>query len=133
MGRSAEISRDELKFFKFIERLRLKFSEIFLQAMRVQLVLRGIMKEEEWDKIHDEVRFEFARDSYFTELKNSEILNERMSLLREMNDHVGKYYSIDWIRKHILHQTEEEIEEMDKEIQNEREKGLIKTGTEDYY
>jgi len=133
MGRSSEITRDELKFFKFIERLRVKFSEIFLQAMRVQLVLKGIMKEDEWEKLKNDVRFEFARDSYFTELKNSEVLNERMTLLREMTEHIGKYYSIEWIRKHILHQTDEEIEDMDKEIQNEREKGLIKTGTEDYY
>tara|TARA_Y100001963_G_scaffold39445_1_gene55185 strand:- start:20796 stop:22331 length:1536 start_codon:yes stop_codon:yes gene_type:complete len=133
MGRSSEINRDELKFFKFIDKQRQKFSELFLQAMRVQLVLKGIMKEEDWLKIMDDIKFDYARDSYFTELKNSEILSERMNLLRDMNEHIGKYYSIDWIRKHILHQTEEEIKEMDKEIQAEREKGLITTGTEEYY
>ena len=133
MGRSSEINRDELKFFKFIDKQRQKFSELFLQAMRVQLVLKGIMKEEDWLKIMDDIKFDYARDSYFTELKNNEILTERMNLLRDMNEHIGKYYSIDWIRKHILHQTEEEIKEMDKEIQAEREKGLITTGTEEYY
>tara|TARA_Y100000593_G_C4313702_1_gene339701 strand:+ start:771 stop:2303 length:1533 start_codon:yes stop_codon:yes gene_type:complete len=133
MGRSSEIQRDELKFFKFIEKQRQKFSELFLQAMRVQLLLKGIMSEDDWAKIQDDVKFDYARDSYFTELKNNEILTERMNLLREMNEHIGKYYSIEWIRKHVLHQTEQEMEDMDKEIQNEREKGLITTGTEEYY
>ena len=134
MGRSSEIQRDELKFFKFIEKQRQKFSELFLQALRIQLVLKGIMKEEDWLKIQDDIKFDYARDSYFTELKNNEILTERMNLLREMNEHIGKYYSIEWIRKHVLHQTEEEMKDMDNEIQSEREKGLITTGnTEDYY
>ncbi|HIJ10521.1 TPA: portal protein [Candidatus Woesearchaeota archaeon] len=134
MGRSSEITRDELKFFKFIEKQRTKFSELFLQALRVQLVLRGIMKEDEWEKIKDDVKFEYARDSYFTELKNNEILNERMNLLGQMNEHIGKYYSLEWIRKNVLNQTEEEIKEMDAQIENEREKGIISTGTtEDYY
>jgi hypothetical protein len=133
MGKSSEINRDELKFFKFIEKQRQKFAELFSAAMRVQLVLKGIMKEDDWQKIKDDVQFDFARDSYFTELKNNEILTERMNLLGSMNEHIGKYYSIEWIRKHILHQSEEEIKEMDKEIQGEREKGLITTGTEEYY
>ena len=133
MGRASEINRDELKFFKFIEKQRQKFSELFLQALRIQLLLKGTMKEEDWLKIVDDVRFDYARDSYFTELKNNEIMNERMNLLSQMGEHIGKYYSIDWIRKHILNQTEEEIKEMDQEIQGEREKGLITTGTEEYY
>ena len=134
MGRSSEIQRDELKFFKFVEKMRQKFAELFLQSLRVQLVLKGIMSEDDWQKIKDDVKFDFARDSYFTELKNNEILTERMNLLSSMNEHIGKYYSIDWIRKHILHQSEEEIKEMDAEIQNEREQGLISTdGTEEYY
>jgi len=134
MGRSSEIQRDELKFFKFVEKMRQKFAELFLQALRVQLVLKGIMSEDDWQKIKDDVKFDFARDSYFTELKNNEILTERMNLLSSMNEHIGKYYSIDWIRKHILHQSEEEIKQMDAEIQNEREQGLISTdGTEEYY
>ena len=91
------------------------------------------MSEDDWQKIKDDVKFDYARDSYFTELKNNEILTERMNLLSSMNEHIGKYYSIDWIRKHILHQSEEEIKEMDNEIQSEREKGLITTGTEEYY
>jgi hypothetical protein len=92
------------------------------------------MKEDEWEKIKDDVKFEYARDSYFTELKNNEILNERMNLLGQMNEHIGKYYSLEWIRKNVLNQTEEEIKEMDAQIENEREKGIISTGTtEDYY
>ena len=91
------------------------------------------MSEDDWFKIRDDIKFDYARDSYFTELKNNEILTERMNLLSQMNEHIGKYYSIEWIRKHVLHQTEEEMKDMDKEIQSEREKGLLTTGTEDYY
>ena len=133
MGKSSEINRDELKFFKFIEKQRQKFSQLFLQALRVNLLLKGIMSEDDWFKIRDDIKFDYARDSYFTELKNNEILTERMNLLSQMNEHIGKYYSIEWIRKHVLHQTEEEMKDMDKEIQSEREKGLLTTGTEDYY
>jgi len=134
MGRSSEINRDELKFFKFIEKQRQSFSELFLQAMRVQLVLKGIMSEEDWQKIKDDVKFDYARDSYFTELKNNEILTERMNLLSSMNEHIGKYYSLEWIRKHVLQQSDEEMKQMDSEIQNEREQGLLTTGnSEEYY
>ena len=133
MGRSSEINRDELKFFKFIEKQRQKFSELFLQPLRIHLILKGIMSEEDFQNIKDEIKFDFARDSYFTELKNNEVLTERMNLLSQMNEHIGKYYSIEWIRKHVLHQTEEEMKDMDKEIQSEREKGILTTGTEDYY
>jgi len=134
MGRSSEINRDELKFFKFIEKQRQRFSDLFLQALRVQLVLKGIMSEDDWQKIKDDVKFDYARDSYFTELKNNEILTERMNLLSSMNEHIGKYYSIEWIRKHVLQQSDEEIKDMDAEIQNEREQGLITSGnSEEYY
>jgi hypothetical protein len=134
MGRASEINRDELKFFKFIEKIRVKFSDLFIQMLRVQLLLKGIMREEEWVKIKEDIKFEFARDSYFTELKNNEILRERMDLLGQMNDYIGKYYSLEFIRKSILHQTSEEIDEMDKQIQSEREQGLLDTqGSQEYY
>ena len=133
MGRSSEITRDELKFFKMIEKLRQKFSEMFTQALRIQLVLKGVMKEEEFDKIKNDIRYEYARDSYFTELKDAEILENRMGVLRDMSDHVGNYYSHEFIRKKVLHQTDEEIKEIDAQIQKEREDGKIKKDTKEFY
>ena len=133
MGKSSEITRDELKFFKFIEQLRTKFSELFLQVLEAQLVLKGIMKKDDWQKIKYDIRFDYARDSYFTETKNNEILTERMSLLDSMSEHIGKYYSVEYIRKNVLHQTDEEIKEIDKQIQKEREQGDIPQETEKFY
>jgi hypothetical protein len=133
MGRSSEITRDELKFFKMIEKLRQKFSEMFTQALRIQLVLKGVMKEEEFDKIKNDIRYEYARDSYFTELKDAEILENRMGVLREITDHVGKYYSHEFIRKKVLNQTDEEIKEIDAQIQSEREEGKIEPDTKEFY
>ena len=125
MGRASEISRDELKFSKFIARLRNKFNYLFLRLLRTQCILKGIMSEEEWKKIVGDVRFDYVSDSHFAELKEYEIVNERMSVLRDVQEYVGQYYSLEYVRKHILRQTDEEIMEMDKQIQKEREAGLI--------
>ncbi len=133
MGKSSEITRDELKFFKFIEQLRTKFSELFLSVLEAQLVLKGVMKKEDWQKIKHDIHFDYARDSYFTETKNNEILTERMSLLDSMSEHIGKYYSVEYIRKNVLHQTDEEIKQIDKQIQKEREQGDIPQETEKFY
>lgn len=124
MGRSSEITRDELKFFKFIERLRHKFSELFMQLMRTQCILKGIMTEDDWAEIHQDIAIDFTRDSYFTELKENEILKERMDILRDAADYIGKYYSIGYIRRNVLRQTEDEIKELDKEIKAEKDAGL---------
>jgi hypothetical protein len=131
MGRASEISRDELKFMKFIDRLRNKFNELFKTLLKTQCLLKGIMTEEEWIKIEHDIKFEYARDNYFAELKEYEILNERMGILRDVNEYVGKYYSVEWIRKNILRQTDKEISQMDKEIASEREAGII-TDNEEY-
>ena len=128
MGRSAEITRDEVKFFRFIDRLRQRFSEVFLQALRAQVILRGIMKKEDWEKIYQGISFRFKTESYFHELKETEILKERAEMLRDMDDYVGKYYSIEWIRKNILKQSENEIKEMDDQIKKEMDAGQIETG-----
>lgn len=126
MGRSSEITRDELKFYKYIERLRQQFSKVFVSLLKTQCILKGIMKEEEWFKIEQDIRFEFVTDSYFTELKEYEILTERMNVLQSLSEHVGDYYSRDWVRKNILRQTEKEIEAQDEQINKEKELGLIK-------
>ena len=128
MGRSAEITRDEVKFFRFIDRLRQRFSEVFLQALRAQVILRGIMKKEDWEKIFQDISFRYKTESYFHELKETEILKERAEMLRDMDDYVGKYYSIEWIRKNILKQSENEIKEMDDQIKKEMDAGQIETG-----
>jgi hypothetical protein len=132
MGRSAEITRDEIRFFKFITRIRAKFSDLFLDLMKTQLILKGIITPDDWKKISQNVYFEFATDSYFTELKESEILKERMEVLREVNEYIGKYYSIDYIRKNILKFTETEIKNMDKQISKEKKSGLYKEEEEEF-
>ena len=119
MGRSAEITRDEVKFFKFIEKIRSRFSDLFLQLLRVQAITKGIMSEEDWNNIIVDVRFEFNKDSYFTELKETEILKERVDILTQLDEYIGKYYSTAWVRKNILRQNEEEMKLIDEQIEKE--------------
>jgi len=121
MGRSAEITRDEVKFSKFIDRLRMRFTELFLNLLKTQLILKGVIKQEDWDRIYQDISFRFKTDSYFQELKENEILKERAEMLRDLEDYVGKYYSTEYIRKRVLHQTDEEIKEIDEQIQSEKE------------
>ena len=133
MGRASEISRDELKFAKFIDKLRVKFSEFFIQILRAQLVLTGIMTDEEFDKLKDDIHFEYARDSFFAESKNQELLNNRLELLGSLNEYIGKYYSQDWVRRNILRQSEEDIKVVDKQIKKEIESGQIGSPVEGMY
>ena len=116
MGRSSEISRDELNFFKFIDRLRGRFSELFIQLMRTQCLLKGIMKEEDWTKIVQNIYFDYQKDSYFTELKETEIMRERLEMLQSVEPYIGRFYSDGWVRKNILKQSEKEMEEIAKEM-----------------
>lgn len=119
LGRSNEISRDELKFSKFVGRLRLKFSDLFLQALRTQLLLKGIITVEDWEKMKEKIRVDFRHDNYFSELKESEVLRERMQTLQLVDPFAGKYFSREWIRKNVLRQTDEEIEAMDEKMEEE--------------
>lgn len=121
LGRSSEISREELKFGKFVDRLRGRFSILFLSILEKEIVLRKIMTIEEWNLIKNKIKFEFVRDSYFTELKNAEILQGRMQTLASMENYIGKYYSNDWIRKNILKQDDNMIEELDEQIMEEQD------------
>lgn len=125
LGRASEITRDELKFNKFIDKLRSAFSQLFLNLLRTQLLLKGVMREDEWKSIEQDIRFDYNRDSYFTELKNTEIMKERLELLRDMEEHIGTYFSRNFIKKNILHQSEKEIREMEKEIDKESKEGDI--------
>ena len=125
LGRSSEITRDELKFQKFISRLRKKFSSIFVDLLRTQLILKGILTEEEWLEVRDNINFDYLQDTHFAELKNAELLREKVGTLREIDEFVGKYYSVEWIRKNVLMQTDDEIEEIDNQIEDEKAAGDI--------
>ena len=118
-GRSPEITRDELKFAKFIDRLRARFSDLFLVLLRIQLILKGVITEDEWNEIKHDLWFEFTDDAYFAEIKNSEIWKERITNLSQVNEFIGTYFSKNWVQKNVLQMSDDEIEEMDKEIQDE--------------
>lgn len=120
LGRASEITRDELKFSKFIARLRNRFTHLFGRILETQLVLKGICTRAEWQQIKEEIHFDFISDAHFTELKDAEILKERLTLLTDVDQHVGKYFSLAYVRKKILHLTEDDITQMEKEIAEEK-------------
>lgn len=131
LGRSTEISRDEIKFSKFVERLRTRFSQIFTKILQRQLILKGIVTLEEWPEFARAIRFDYSVDNYFAELKETEILRDRVSMLRDIDDYVGKYYSNEWVRKHVLHQTDEEIKEINQQVEDEKAAGIIEPNDEE--
>jgi hypothetical protein len=118
-GRSTEITRDEVKFAKFVARLRNKFSILFSKILERQLILKGIITPEEWDGLNQSIRFKFSQDNYYAELKETEILRDRIAMLRDIDDYTGKYYSHEWVRRKVLHQSDEEMEEIDEQIADE--------------
>jgi len=121
LGRASEITRDEIKFNKFIKRLRNRFTSLFHGLLEIQLVLKGVISRSEWEEMRNTIHYDFKEDNYFSELKNSEIMTERLRLAGEIDPLVGKYYSMKWVRSNILHMTEEEIKEVDVEIEAERD------------
>jgi hypothetical protein len=118
-GRSNEITRDEVKFSKFINRLRNRFATLFTKILEKQLVLKGIITFEEWEQLKNQIRYKFSQDNYYAELKETEILRERITMLRDIDDYAGKFYSHEWIRRHVLRQTDEEMQEIDEQIKEE--------------
>lgn len=121
LGRSSEITRDEIKFNKFIQRIRKKFATLFLDALKIQLILKGVIGPDEWDDIKQFIRFDYMKDNHFAEIKENEIVQGRLNLLQTIDPYVGKYYSIAWVRKNILKQTDEEVEEIDVELEDDRD------------
>lgn len=121
LGRASEISRDEIKFNKFIERLRAKFSLMFDELMSRQLALKGIATPEEWEQLKEFIYYDFLEDNNFSELKEAELITNRVVLLNQMVPYIGTYYSMNWVRKNVLRLTEEEIEEIGAEIEEEQE------------
>ena len=123
LGRATEVTRDELKFARFISRLRGKFAQLFVKMLEKQLVLKQVMTIEDFNNISADLKFDFAKDNYFTELKDGEIIENRINLARNLQDMVGKYYSHQWLRKNILQQSDDDIEEQDEEIKEEKNSG----------
>jgi hypothetical protein len=119
MGRASEINRDELKFNKFTNRLQKKFARVFIDILRTQLVLKEILNADEFDEVKEFLQFQFATDNHFTELKDAEILRERIDTLGQVSEYVGEYYSKEWVRKYVLIQSDEDIKLIDKQIGSE--------------
>jgi hypothetical protein len=125
LGRSSEILRDELKFSKFVGRLRKRFANLFNDILRTQLILKNIVTPEDWEKMSDHIQYDFLYDNHFAELKESELLTNRLTTLTSMEAYIGKYFSTEYVRKKILRQTDEEIIEIDKQIDDEIQKGIL--------
>jgi hypothetical protein len=123
MGRASEISRDELKFNKFTNRLQKKFARVFIDVLKTQLVLKEIVSAEEFDQVKDFMQFDYATDNHFTELKDAEIMRERLDTLSQAQEYIGKYFSHEYVRKYILRQTEDEMIVLNKQIETEKEEG----------
>jgi len=125
LGRSSEILRDELKFTKFVGRMRKRFSGLFHDILKTQLILKNICTPEEWEKMSDHIQYDFLYDNHFAELKDAELMNDRLGLVATADPYIGKYFSIDYVRRKMLRQTDDEINEQDKLMSAEREAGLI--------
>lgn len=125
LGRSSEILRDEIKFTKFVGRLRKRFSHLFNDLLRTQLILKNIVTPEDWKVLSEHIQYDYIYDNHFAELKNTELMNERLSLLNVVEPYVGKYFSVDYVRRTILKQTDSEIVEIDEQIASEKKSGII--------
>jgi hypothetical protein len=125
LGRSSEILRDEVKFTKFVARLRKRFSAMFSDMLRTQLILKNIITPEDWAVMDEHIQFDFLYDNHFSELKDAELLNERLNMVQVAEPYVGKYFSQDYLRRKILRQTDQEIIEQDQIMKKEIEDGII--------
>ena len=123
IGRATEISREELRFQKFIDRLRKKFSFMLIEALKIQLILKGIITESDWNEIEESINVDFLEDNYFAELKEFEIMRERLEMAQQMEDLVGKYVSNEYVRRVVLKQSDEDIDNLNKQIENEKAEG----------
>jgi hypothetical protein len=125
LGRSSEILRDELKFSKFVGRLRKRFANLFTDILRTQLLLKNIVTPEDWEKMEEHIQYDFLYDNHFSELKEAELIQNRLSLTTTIEPYIGKYYSTEYVRKKILKQTDTEIIEIDMQIDSEIERGIL--------
>ena len=125
LGRSSEILRDEIKFTKFVGRMRKRFSHLFNDLLKTQLILKNIVTPEDWDILSDHIQYDFVYDNHFAELKETELLNERLGVVAAVDPYVGKYFSLDYVRRNILKQKDEEIIEIDKQMEKEIKDGKL--------
>ena len=125
LGRSSEILRDELKFAKFVGRLRKRFAQMFNDMLKTQLILKNIVSPDDWEIMKDHIQYDFLYDNQFAELKESELIQNRLGILATMEPYIGKYYSTEYVRKRVLRQTDQEIIEIDEQIEDEIAKGII--------
>ena len=125
LGRSSEILRDELKFSKFVGRLRKRFAQMFNDMLRTQLLLKNVVTPEDWERMEDHIQYDFLYDNHFSELKEAELLTNRLTLLTTVEPYIGKYYSTEYVRRKILRQTDTEIIEIDEQIEDEIQKGIL--------
>ena len=123
LGRASEITRDEVKFKKFIDRLRKRFSDLFMQLLKTQLILKGIITKEDWSDWKEDIAFDYIEDNYFAELKEAEIWKERFDMLSSLDEFVGTYISNEWVRKNVLRLSDEDIDQMQKQIDKETQSG----------
>ena len=124
IGRTSEVTRDEVKFTKFIIRLRNKFSQIFDNALAIQLALKGICTREEWNQFKEDIYYDYKKDNNFTEMRDAELLRERLGLLQTVDPYIGRYYSAEWVKTKVLQMSDDEIAKMDKQIKKEEELGI---------
>ena len=125
IGRSSEIMRDELKFTKFVGKLRKKFSEMFQDILKTQLILKGVITPEDWDDMKEHIQYDYLYDNHFTELKNIEMLNEKLNVLAAMEPYMGRYFSTEYVRTNILGQSEVEKSELDIQMKDDISSGKI--------
>jgi hypothetical protein len=125
LGRSSEILRDELKFTRFVGRLRKRFSQIFLDMLKTQLILKNITTPEDWKELSEHIQFDYVYDNHFADLKKNELLNDKLAVVSAMDPYLGKYFSAEYVRRYVLGQTDSEIKEMDQQIKKEIKKGII--------
>ena len=116
LGRSSEILRDEIQFSRFVGRLRKRFSTLFHDMLKTQLILKNVVTPEEWEMMSDHIQYDYLYDNHFAELKETELMNERMNILSQVEPYIGKYYSTDYVRRNILRQTDQEIFEEDQKM-----------------
>jgi hypothetical protein len=127
LGRTTEVTRDELKFNKFVQKLRNKFSQVFDHALGIQLALKGICTRDEWEEFKENIYYDYKKDNNFVELRDAELLQQRIQMVTMLDPFVGRYYSAEWVKKNVLRMTDEEIEEMEKQIEEEGPRDPVDT------
>jgi len=131
LGKTNEITREELKFQKFIDRLRSRFDNLFYNILKKQLILKGVITEEDWNNWKEDINVEYVRDSHFTELKEAELLRERIQTLDMMQQYVGEFFSKEYVMKNVLFMDEDQMKEMKDQISDEQDSGEIDNDEEE--